>query len=170
MAEQPKLKLHGNENATGTGPVFEFGPGWGARLNKWFKKNWNKKLLPLLAILVLAAGLILNFSNRNTGKKTADKEQAAMISQIVLPGDSKTHLARRAITNYLKNSDDLTLTPGQRIYAETKLVKLIDDNKFKVGQIIEFDPEQIHILGHEAESLSPAALQKWEEYAKGVKF
>lgn len=166
---QPSLLKSPAHKPHSSGPVFEFGPGWGTRLNKWFKKNAGKKILPPISIVVLALGLFLFFQGEKQVEKT--KLQAAnIISQIVLAGESKTHVARRAVKEYLEKNDDLTLTHGQRIFVESKLVQLINSSDFRTGQVIEFDPEQIHTFGQEAESLSPATLQKWEGYAKKVRF
>lgn len=169
MEKQDTLFPSHHKKTLSSGPIFEFGPGWGARLNKWFKKNAGKKMLPPVSVIVLALGLFL-ILQRDSQIEKPESQTANIISQTVLAGESKTHVARRAVTEYLENGDDLTLTPGQRIYVETKLIKLIDDAKFRPGQIIEFDLEQIHILGHEAESLSATTLQKWEGYAKKVHF
>lgn len=165
---QPSLLKSPAHKPQLTGPVFEFGPGWGARLNKWLKKNTSKKMLPPISVVVLVLGLFL-FLQRDSRIEKPESQTANIIYQTVLAGESKTHITRRAVTEYLKNSDDLTLTPGQRIFVESKLVQSINDSDFRAGQV-EFDAEQIHVLGHEAESLSPATLQKWEGYARGVKF
>lgn len=173
---QPKL-LKNLEKSLG-GPVFEFGPGWGHKTKKWFKKyilGGKCTLCKSTRYILLLGAIILIFGGPQLREYFDDRENQKLtgqitISEVVQTGDSKTHVARRAVTEYLKKSDDLTLTPGQRIFVEAKLIQSINNYDFRVGQTIEFDPEQIHLLGHEAESLSPATLQKWEKYAREVKF
>lgn len=157
------------------GPVFEFGPGWGTKTKKWFRKYIlaaDCSLCRNTRYILLAGVVILIFFGPYIQRLETQPEIKIpeTMGVIVGAGDSRTALARRAVTDYLADSGDLNLSAGQKVFMETKLVQFVADEVLRSGQIIEFEIEVIHNLGHEAELLSPAALKKWEEYAKKVKF
>lgn len=163
-------KRHQLHPIGGGGPVFDFGPGWGARLGKWWRKNGSKKVLPPIAVLALMFGLVLTFSNRDKNERAADELQVATIGQAILRGDSYTHVARRTIAEYLKSHSTVELTPGQRVFIEEHLWRKVTDQPLVADAEIEFAIADIESLISQAKSLSPATLQKWEEYAKRVRF
>mgnify|MGYP001589209612 CR=1 FL=1 len=157
------------------GPVFEFGPGWGAKTKKWFKKYVLAADCPLCRntryILIIGLVFIIFFGPRlelwMNPKKQAPA-QAAIIKVLVQKGDSKTKLARRALVDYLVKSPE-ELTGGQKIFIENILSRKITTG-LKVNGNIEFATEDIRSALNESKTLTPFQLQKWEEYSKRVSF
>lgn len=158
------------------GPIFEFGPGWGTKIKRWLKKYVLASDCPLCrnTRYVLIAGVIILIFFRPQLKPFTNQKEPVIatttINTIVQKGDSKTTVARRILADYLKSSQDLSLSAGQKVFVETKMVKLMANVALQVGQTVELRIEDVHKLGHQAESLSPSALKKWEGYARHIKF
>ena len=176
---QHKSSKHDNRQQTlSGGPVFEFGPGWGAKTKKWFKKylfGGDCALCRMTRYVLLFGALLLLFGGPQLGSFLGTEKEnteltKAVIVETVQRGDSKTRIARRAVSDYLNGNGELDLTPGQKVFIEANLVELLGNTTLQTGQIIEFKIEDIANLIHEAEQLSPATRQKWEDYAKKVRF
>ena len=153
------------------GPVFEAGPGWGAKTKNWLGRYFWKVIFPIVIIVLVGYG----FSTRNDGEQTKQPEKSAAaaedkISQSVTPGDSRTHLARRALAEYLQKAPDEVLTAGQKVFVETKLAKTVTAAVLKAGGAIDFRLEDIKNFAAQAKDLTQSQLQKWEIYARSVKF
>ena len=95
----------------GESPVFKAGPGWGAKL----KKNFTKIILPLIAIAVVAIGLVMildrdgeevGLTEPKTGTEEITEEgQTENIYKIAAQrGDGITHLARKTLKKYLNDN------------------------------------------------------------------
>lgn len=160
------------------GPVFEAGPGWGAKIKTWLGKYFYKVILPIIIIALVAYGIIGRKSNNNNNTNNTNpletnifSNNSMAVSETVNKGDGKIIVARRALAQFLSDNTDITLTAGQKVYLETVLSQTIDSNSFTVGQTVSF-PEQT-ILDHidNAKNLKPGQLDKWEVYARqaGVK-
>ncbi|MBI4160407.1 MAG: hypothetical protein HY506_00685 [Candidatus Yanofskybacteria bacterium] len=171
--KQTLLKA-GKDNKHGdtlNGPVFEFGPGWGAKINKWVGKNFYKKMLPPIAVAALTIGVILTLPSGDNGENLVPKTFGmGIISQTVIGGDSYTHVTRRAISQYLAGNATISLTPGQKVFIEERLWREVADQPLNIGTEIKFNIIDIESQISQSKSLSPTALQKWEVYAQKVKF
>ncbi len=150
------------------GPIFEAGPGWGFKIKKWLGKNLAGRILPVIAVLVLAWGLFV-IIKAQTAKHANTTAQPDKIFQIVSAGDSGTLVARKALSAYLKLNPDAQLNPGQRIFIENVLSKEVS-GKLAAGEKKEFDVNTIKTLVSEAKNLSATQLSKWEAYSRGIKF
>ncbi len=155
--EQPKLL---------NGPVFDFGPGWGFYVKRWLGKYLFKIVLP--AIVVIAAlGLYIFRDGAESNEKTAVNDKIAVV---VVRGDSRTHLARKALAEYLKNYPEEPLSGGQKLFIEEILRRKLANPKLTIGEIAEFAVDDIKAVIAQAKQLTPFQLEVWEKYAKGIKF
>jgi len=168
IANGPPAPSHGQN-----GPVFEPGPGWGAKTKSWIGKYFWKVIFPIAIIVLVGYGI----STRNADKdKQLDQQKAApsviqeTISQTIKPGDSRTVLARRALAEYLKTALDESLSSGQKVFVETKLARTVTAAVLKTGNSVDFRLEDIKNFVAQAKGLTQSQLQKWENYARSVKF
>ncbi|MBI2063255.1 MAG: hypothetical protein HYT61_03425 [Candidatus Yanofskybacteria bacterium] len=160
-----------------SGPVFEFGPGWGSKIKKWFKKyilGGHCTLCRATRYVLLFGLVLLVFGGPQLKSLLDSKKQQALISETRITetaqsGDSKIKMARRALTGYLNKFTDTTVTNGQRVFIETVLSQTITD-ELKPGAQIDFDFKSVETLIEQSRLLTPSQLQKWEDYAKKVKF
>lgn len=173
----PKEKSERQPELLMGGPVFEFGPGWGVKVEKWFKKyilGGNCTLCRATRYVLLFGILILIFGGPQIRTFLDGQKQQALISETKITetaqlGESKIKLARRALADYLDKFAETTVTNGQKVFIETVLSQTITD-ELKPGAQVDFDFENIRTLIEQSRLLTPSQLQKWEEYAKRVKF
>jgi len=87
------------------------------------------------------------------------------------PGDGLTHLARRAISSYLREKGK-TLSGGQRIYAEDYIQRRISGGSrwLEVGEEVEISWELISEAIQRAEQLGQSEIANLQIYAAGVVF
>jgi len=164
MDKQTKLSLE--KDFAPKGPIFEIKPGWGGRLKKWIKNNYKRFLTGILIGLIIATGIVLAIKQGRTPVKT---QTATMITQVVAKGDSQTLIARKALAEYLSEFSNTSLTSGQKVFIEELLQKEIK-GKLVEGTKIEFKIEDIENLIEQSFNLLPSTLEKWEMYAKNVRF
>ena len=157
------------------GPVFESEPGWGGQLGKWFRNNFTRYVLPLLAAVLVIIGLTaLNPSNQSVSVTTSTPSSAEamsndVIQQEVVSRDSYTTIARRAVTAYVEKTGE-TLTKGQRIFIENDLSAKIKTSALIAGMMIEVKIDDIKNSLERAKNLTASQLQKWEWYGRNIKF
>lgn len=167
-----------NPNINLQGPIFEFGPGWGAKTNKWFKKyilasscslcrNTRYILLAGVIILIIGWPQFKKMSNRQPQDAPAGQIKTAEIVQI---GDGKIKFARRVLANYLAQSPELNLTNGQKVFIETALGQSIANNAFHAGNNIEIAADNIKSVIEKSKLLTVSQLKRWEAAARKVKF
>ena len=146
-------------------PVFEAGPGWGAKL----KKNFVKIMLLLITAAVLIAGIIvflnkrnradMNIENQKIQEIQLNQEITGAVPKITIEntvnqegrseniykaeagqGEGITHLARKALKDYLNNNPGLAqgLKAEHKIYIEDYLKDIHGERFLKVGEEVEF--------------------------------
>lgn len=175
---QPKLLKYPERQQISGGPVFDFGPGWGAKTKKWFKKYILAGDCTLCrnTRYILIAGIIILIAGWPQFKKTSNRQPQdsltgqIKIAEIVQNGDSKIKLARRVLSDYLVRFPDNTLTNGQKVFIETVLGQEIASDTFRTGANIEITTDDIKSAINKSKSLTPSQLKRWETSAKGVKF
>lgn len=175
MEKQPILLNQPQEKQLPSGPVFESGPGWGARIKNWLGRNFTKFILPAIILVLIIYGFWTKKQNNSpepsvnsTLSITANNDTS--IAQTVQRGDSPTIVARRALSEYLQKLPNENLTPGQKIFIEDELRKTINPASFKVGAVIEFETKTIDSLIERSKNLTKRQLDQWENYARKVKF
>jgi hypothetical protein len=157
-----------NQHNTINGPVFEIAPGWGFKIKKWFKKN-SRVVFPALIGIVLAIGLIAVFRDTGTPEKPVVAQPQNRILEVVGRGDGQVHIARRALADYIENSN-LGLTPAQKIFIEQVLAEKMGTREMTAGEKIEFSIGDIETAIDRSKNLTPTQLKKWEAYARTVRF
>ncbi len=148
------------------GPVFDFGPGWGFYVKRWFGKYLFKIVLPVIVLLV-AMGIYVSSNEAENNDRMAAKDKIAVV---VIRGDSRALLARKALAEYLKGNSQEILTGGQKLFIEEILRRKLTNPKLTVGEIIEFTVDDIKTAIAQAKQLTPFQLEVWERYARGIKF
>lgn len=149
------------------GPVFDFGPGWGFYVKRWLGKYLFKIVLPAVVIIV-AMSLYISRNGAESGKKVTTNNETVKI--VVLHGDSRALLARKALAEYLKGNPQEMLTGGQKLFVEETLWRKLNNSKLIVGEIAEFAVDDIKTAIVQVKQLAPFQLEAWEKYAKGIKF
>ncbi len=87
------------------------------------------------------------------------------------PGDGLTHLARRAVSSYLREKGQ-TLSAEQRIYAEDYIQKRIPGGSrwLEIGEEVEISWELVGEGIQRAEQLGQSEIANLQIYAAGVVF
>lgn len=83
------------------------------------------------------------------------------------PGEGITHLARKALKEYLREKG-ISLTPEQKIYVEDYLQKKTGDYWLKIGEKISFSGELIKEGVEKAQQLTQEQLQNLTQFAELV--
>ena len=156
------------------GPIFESGPGWGEKLNKWLKKNASSKLLPAIAILVLLTGIFSVLKNKTGQEKLtlnlgSIEGTPGVIVEIAQPRDGYSVLARRALARHLETAD-ISLTPGRKLFVEESLRQIVETDPLKIGQEVKFLINDISGAISDSKELTASQIQKWESWAETVDF
>ncbi|MEK7154299.1 MAG: hypothetical protein AAB792_01960, partial [Patescibacteria group bacterium] len=97
-----------------SGPVFDFGPGWGFYVKKWLKKYFLKIFVPVM-IIIVAIGVFTARKGAENEKRPAEKE---IMTVVIVRGDSRALLARKALVEYLKENPEESLSNGQKLFIE----------------------------------------------------
>lgn len=84
-------------------------------------------------------------------------------------GDGKTHLARRALANYLEKNADSSLTAEHKIYIEDYLRKHVGyAGRVHVGTKIEFSKDLIRQAIEKSKQLNDGQLKNLQKYSARV--
>lgn len=84
-------------------------------------------------------------------------------------GDGKTHLARRALANYLEKNPDSGLTAEHKIYIEDYLQKNVGNKGgIRVGTSIEFSKDSVMKAIESSKTLNDKQLNNLHKYAVRV--
>lgn len=97
------------------------------------------------------------------------QETSTAFVETALRGDGSTHLARRALMNYLEKTPDSSLTGAHKVYIEDYLRKQAAGKKhLAVGQSLEFSKDMIGQAINQSKSLTNGQLKHLSQYAKHV--
>ena len=80
-------------------------------------------------------------------------------------GEGITHLARKALKEYLKDKGDLNLSPEQKIYIEDYLQNRTGDRFLELGEKISFSESLIAEAINQAQQLTPEQLENLQQYS-----
>jgi len=83
-------------------------------------------------------------------------------------GNGTTHLARKALADYLEKNPDGSLAPEHKIYVEDYLRKVVGPKSVKIGTSVEFSKELIQDAIAKAKSLNERQIQNLHKYAVRV--
>lgn len=118
-------------------------------------------------------GTISSEQGDSATSKTAKNETVAVSQETetsfiesAAKGEGATHLARRALANYLEKNPDSTLTPEHKIYVEDYLRKKLGKNSgLEVGTSLEFSKSMIQDAISQSKTLTDSQLQNLHKYA-----
>ncbi|MDO8529351.1 MAG: hypothetical protein Q7S18_01650 [bacterium] len=106
---------------------------------------------------------------KEISKTAISQETEGSFIEAAGKGEGKTHLARRALANYLEKNPDSTLTPEHKIYIEDSLRKHSGFNgKVRVGTSIEFSKDSISKTIESSKNLNDKQLKNLHKYALRV--
>jgi len=84
-------------------------------------------------------------------------------------GEGITHLARRALSQYLQEKpQDFDVTPEHKIYIEDYLAKSMGDRWLNLGENIEFSEILLKEAIGKAKDLTPEQLQNLTQFSQLV--
>ncbi len=102
-------------------------------------------------------------------KIATSQETEGSFIETAIKGDGQTHLARRALANYLEKNPDSALTAEHKIYIEDYLRK---NSGFKksvhVGTSVEFSKDLVKKAIENSKKLNDKQLQNLHKYAVRV--
>lgn len=95
--------------------------------------------------------------------------QGDAITEQAARGEGMTHLARHAITQYMKDKS-ITLSPEQRIYAEDFARKSMGSAQVHTGDSLSFSTQLLDQSITKAQNLSEGQIHNLSKYTARVKF
>jgi hypothetical protein len=103
-------------------------------------------------------------SLKETKAPQARKERGKYI-EVAAKGEGLTHLARRALKEYLKeHSVNFEVKPEHKIYIEDYLAKSLGGKWLKVGEEVGFSEDLIQEALNKAQSLTPVQIQNLSQF------
>lgn len=118
-------------------------------------------------------GIISSDKESSTAIKTAEvapsQETETSFIESAAKGEGATHLARRALANYLEKNPDADLTPEHKIYIEDYLRKKVGKGtSIRVGTSLEFSKDMIQEAITKSKTLNDKQLQNLHKYSVRV--
>lgn len=111
-------------------------------------------------------------------EKPKDQKQVAPVAssqeteksfvETAMKGEGTTHMARRALANYLEKNPDSSLTAEHKIYIEDYLRKNVPQKSVKIGTSVEFSKDLVQQAITKAKTLNESQLQNLHKYAVRV--
>jgi cytoskeletal protein RodZ len=104
-----------------------------------------------------------------TEKIATSQETEGSFIETAAKGDGQTHLARRALANYLEKNPDSALTAEHKIYIEDYLRKNSGfKNGVRVGTSVEFSKDLVKKAIENSKKLNDKQLNNLHKYAVRV--
>ncbi|HBR71202.1 MAG TPA: hypothetical protein DEA27_00140, partial [Candidatus Moranbacteria bacterium] len=101
--------------------------------------------------------------------EAVSKETETSFVETAERGDGATHLARRALANYLEKNPNSELTKEHKIYIEDYLRKNIgSSSKIGVGTSLEFSKDIIQKAVEQSKNLNDRQLKNLQKYSARV--
>lgn len=161
-------------------PVFKPRPGWGARLKAWSKKN-AARLLAVLVVLAVGTAIIIDQTRDNKDEVATTSPTPTPSTGVVsgsndqryeyeaAAGQGITHLARMAVTQYMKDTPNTNLIPEQRIFAEDflkdrTLAERVKSKLLEIGEKISFEVTDVRAAVNAALTLTAAQIAALAKY------
>jgi hypothetical protein len=101
-------------------------------------------------------------------EKTETPSQPRVYEETAQAGEGITHLARKALKEYLKEKGGPNLAPEHKIFIEDYLQKKTGDYQLQLGQKLTFSEELIKEAIEKAQTLTQEQLQNLTQYAQLV--
>lgn len=106
--------------------------------------------------------------NGNIAPAELSKETTTSFVESAQRGDGMTHLARRALMNYLEKNPDSRLTGEHKVYIEDWLRKQKPASPVHIGTSVEFSKDMIKEAIEKSQNLTPHQLQNLKKYSSRV--
>lgn len=107
--------------------------------------------------------------SKTAGVAELSKETEVSFVETATKGDGTTHLARRALMNYLEKTPDSSLTGEHKVYIEDYLRKQLSHRgPLAVGQSAEFSKDMIRQAIDQSKQLNDKQLQNLKKYSNRV--
>lgn len=104
-----------------------------------------------------------------TTPAVTSQETDSSFQETAQRGDGKTHLARRALANYLEKNADSSLTAEHKVYIEDYLRKHVGyAGRVHVGTKIEFSKDLIKQAIEKSKQLNDGQLKNLQKYSARV--
>lgn len=92
------------------------------------------------------------------------KETEGSFIETAGKGDGTTHLARRALANYLEKSPDSELKAEQKIYIEDYMRKKVGSQRLSIGTSVEFSKDLIKEAIGASKELNDVQIKNLHKY------
>lgn len=96
------------------------------------------------------------------------KETETSFVETAARGDGTTHLARRALMNYLEKTPDSSLSGEHKVYIEDYLRKRLSQRSLTPGQSVEFSKDMVRQAIDQSKQLNSKQLQNLKKYSSRV--
>jgi hypothetical protein len=157
------------ENYEIKSPTFKAEPGWGGMLAIAFKHNFYTFVLPILVIVTVLFS-IHTLSDRYT--EYANTQMGITIGAISKPtitivaeaGQGISHLARRALDDYLVSNPSTDMNPGRKAYVVNYVSNLYKNVPVISGKIVEFQKNDMILAIQKSKELKDYQLEEWAKY------
>lgn len=101
--------------------------------------------------------------------EATSKETETSFVETAVKGDGATHLARRALANYLEKNPSSELTKEHKIYIEDYLRKNVGSkSKIGTGTSLEFSKDMIQKAVEQSKKLNERQLKNLQKYSARV--
>jgi hypothetical protein len=110
---------------------------------------------------------ITNIKNKDEGSVLSSSDSGKQYIETAVYGDGITHLARRALDEYIQETGDgANLSKEQKIYAEDYMQNRTGSEKIEIGHQETFSEKLIKEAISNANNLSEKSLQNIAKYIK----
>lgn len=135
------------------------------KMGKLPEVNWGQ-LLAKLAIVKTAKEATPPFEELSPEElEIVLPSETKIYEETAEPGEGITHLARKALREYLKEKGSPNLTPEHKIYIEDYLQKKTGDQGLAVGEKKSFSEDLIKEGINKAQQLTPEQLENLQQYS-----
>lgn len=120
-------------------------------------------------IVAPKSGTPLSSNEVSQEKPSAPAPVREAITEVAQKGEGVTHLARRAVAEYLKQHE-MQLSPEQRVYAEDYARKAVGAGRLVPAEELSFSQDLLKDAVSLAQALSTTQIQHLHTYAERVKW
>lgn len=106
----------------------------------------------------------------NQQEMSVPVSQSKTYKEVAEYGEGITHLARKALKEYLNEHSNINLTPEHKIYIEDYIQNHIGDRWLSLGEEIEISENLIAEAINKSQQLSPDQLKNLKQYSALVSF
>ena len=107
-------------------------------------------------------------SKTSTVAVPQSQETETSFVETAAKGNGSTHLARKALADYLEKNPDASLTIEHKIYIEDYLRKAVGKKGVKVGTSVEFSKDLIQKAISQSKNLNEKQLKNLQKYSVRV--